>query len=71
MSVLEIIALAAKYATLALQIGGDALPFIEKIKDLAARSADEPVTQADIDNLNAMGEPYLNMLNDTSKDEGE
>lgn len=68
MTILEAIALAARFATLALKVGGDALPFVEMIKKWAI--SPNPVTQGEIDNLHTMGQPFLDALNDTSNDEG-
>lgn len=66
-AILAAIATAAKYAELALQVGADAMPFIQKIREwLASPSA---VTQADVDAMNAMGQPYIDALNDTSHDD--
>lgn len=66
-AILNAITIAAKFAELALQVGGNALPFILKIKAWSAPGAN--VTQADVDELNAMGQPYIDALNDTSGDD--
>lgn len=67
MDLLAAIALAAKIAELALKVGADAIPFILKIKEWATTAA-QP-SQADFDWLNAEEKKYLDMLNDTSRDD--
>lgn len=66
--ILAAIQLAAKLAALALKVGADALPFIRKIQAFSAPGAAQP-TEADFDELNAMGQPFLDQLNDTSRDD--
>lgn len=66
-TILAAVATAAKYAELALQVGANAMPFILKIKEWL--SSPGTVTQADVDAMNAMGQPYIDALNDTSHDD--
>lgn len=66
-AILAAIATAVQYAELALKVGADAMPFILKIREWLASPAS--VTQADVDAMNAMGQPYLDALNDTSHDD--
>lgn len=66
-AILEAVATAAKYAELALQIGANAMPFIKKIQEWLSSPA--TVTQADIDAMNAMGQPFIDALNDTGGDD--
>lgn len=62
---LQIINIVAGYLKLAAEIGADVGPFVTFIQRI---SDAKDVTQADVDELHAMSKPYLDMLNDTSRD---
>lgn len=62
---LQIIEIVSGYLKLAAEIGGDVGPFITYIQRI---SAAKNVTQADVNELHSMSKPYLDMLNDTSRD---
>lgn len=66
-AILKAVAIAAEYAELALKIGADAMPFIQKIREWLSAPAN--VTQGEIDNLHAMGKPIMDRINDTSHDD--
>ncbi len=71
MGALDAIALAAKIIGLVVQIGANipvVLSLVGKIKAWAAPNAPPP-TQADFDELNAMEQTYLDMLNNTANDD--
>lgn len=72
MDVLAAISLASRIVALAVQVGTDVpvvLGLINKIRAWAEGTA-QP-TQADFDELAAMEQPYLDMLNNTTNDDGE
>lgn len=62
---LQVINIVAGYLKLAAEIGADTGPFIVYIQRI---STAKDVTQADVDELHSMSKPYLDMLNDTSRD---
>lgn len=66
MDVLAAINLAARLLELALQVKADAQPFIDKVKSWS--SGDAQPTMADFAELEAMEQPFLDQLNDTSRD---
>lgn len=62
---LQLINIIAGYLKLAAEVGAEVKPFIAFIQRI---SAAQDVTQRDVDELHAMSKPYLDMLNDTSRD---
>lgn len=62
---LTLINIVAGYAKLASQIGKDSGPYLAFIQRISAAAT---VTRADVEELHAMSKPYLDMLNDTSRD---
>lgn len=65
-TILAGISVAARFASLALQIGISAKPFLDFIEKAA--NTPNSVTRADFDSLYAMSKPFFDKLNDTSRD---
>ena len=69
MDIIALLTLGSRVVSLILQIGGDvstALAILQKMQ--AWGSGDAQPTQKDFDDLQAMVQPALDALNDTSKD---